>query len=306
MTYYRSKVRLVQGRILLKRDGVEEAEKYIQEGLSIAKEEFYFPMMVEGWTLYAEYLSASGNPSRARTYCLRALQVAAKVERPALHVEVFRTLGGIEAKLGNREIAVRRYSQALQILKERLLHISPSHREAFTKQFILPIEADRDRILPEASKSVPRHFVQLRHLASLIRETRHHGELGKKALKIVRESLPSISANLLLKKPPSEGLAVVASVGRCGRTGKELVAQSWDGEQLVLPQSVSGVSGAEWDSLGIPLCCNGHLLGLLYVEGQGQGISEDELDFLSCVASILELQLASSHPETGVFKLVFY
>ena len=293
MTYYRSKVRLVQGRILLKRDGVEEAEKYIQEGLSIAKEEFYFPMMVEGWTLYAEYLSASGNPSRARTYCLRALQVAAKVERPALHVEVFRTLGGIEAKLGNREIAVRRYSQALQILKERLLHISPSHREAFTKQFILPIEADRDRILPEASKSVPRHFVQLRHLASLIRETRHHGELGKKALKIVRESLPSISANLLLKKPPSEGLAVVASVGRCGRTGKELVAQSWDGEQLVLPQSVSGVSGAEWDSLGIPLCCNGHLLGLLYVEGQGQGISEDELDFLSCVASILELQLAN-------------
>ena len=71
------------------------------------------------------------------------------------------------------------------------------------------------------------------------------------------------------------------------------MAQSWDGEQLVLPQSVSGVSGAEWDSLGIPLCCNGHLLGLLYVEGQGQGISEDELDFLSCVASILELQLAN-------------
>ena len=29
------------------------------------------------------------------------------------------------------------------------------------------------------------------------------------------------------------------------------------------------------------------------MEGQGQGISEDELDFLSCVASILELQLAN-------------
>ena len=292
MPYYRSKIRLVQGKLLLKRGRVQEAKRYIQEGLSIAKEEFYFPMMVQGWMLYAEYLSAAGNPSRARTYCLRAQQVAAKVERPALHSEVLHIQGRIEAELGNREVAMRCYSQGLQILKERLLHISPTHQQAFTKQFIRPIEADRDQILPEESRSVPRYFVQLRHLASLLGETRYHGKIGEKTLQFVRESLPSISANLLLRKTPTEELSIVASIGRCGRTGKELVTQSWHGEQLFLPPSVPGMGGVGWDSLGIPIRCNGHLLGLIYVECQGQGISEDELDFLSCVARSLEFQLA--------------
>ncbi|MDA2934715.1 sigma 54-interacting transcriptional regulator [Acidobacteria bacterium AH-259-D05] len=293
MPYYRSKVRLIQGKILLKKGNVQQARSCIQEGLGIAKEEYYFPLMVQGWALYAKYLSATGNSSRARTYCLRALQVAKHVERPALHAEVFHTLGKIEATLGNRQIAIQRYTQALLILKERLLHVSPDHRQAFTKQFILPIETDRNRIFPEGPRSVPRYFIQLRHLTGLMKETRHPAEIGEKTLHIVSESLPTISANLLLRKFSGGPYDVVASIGRCRKTGKHLLARSWNGEQLFLPQDTpDGGEGAQ-DSLGISLGSNGQLLGLLYIECHGQGICEDELDFLGCVAGILEIQLAS-------------
>ncbi|MEE8348670.1 MAG: sigma 54-interacting transcriptional regulator [Acidobacteriota bacterium] len=300
MPYYRSKVGLVQGEILLKRDRVQEAESYIQEGLSLAKDEFYFPMMVRGWMLYAKYLAAADRLSQARTYCLRALQVAKRVERPALHSEIFHTLGKIEASLGNREAAIQRYSQALQILKARLLHISPHYRQGFSKQFILPIEVDRDEILPTESRTVPRFCVQLRHLANLRGETVCEGEMGERTLEIVAEALPSIAANLLLRNTPSEELSLVASIGRCRRTGKELVAQSWKGERLFLSRNASAVDWDERNSLGIPLCDNGHLLGLLYVEDKGQGISEEQLDFLSCVASILELQLIHRFEERDI------
>ena len=293
MLYYRARARLAQGRILLEKANFQKAGRYIQEGLSLAKGEFYFPLIVQGLTLHAQWLCARGNPSLARACCLRALQVARRVDQPGSRSEVCHTLGKIESALGNREGAIRRYSEALQILKERLLHVSPDHRQSFIRQFILPLESDRDRLLPDGPRGVPRYLTQLRQLANWIRETSDQAEIGRRTLRIVADSLPAMSANILLRKFPGGPFYVAASHGRCHKTGKHLLTESRSGEQLFLPEGAPGSLDGVHGSLGIPLSSHGQLLGLLYLEHGGHGISEDEIDFLSCVASIAEIPLAS-------------
>jgi DNA-binding NtrC family response regulator len=130
-------------------------------------------------------------------------------------------------------------------------------------------------------------------LANWIRDTRDQKEIGRKTLRIVTDSLPAMSVNILLRKSPGGPFYVAASHGRCHRTGKHLLTEAWNGEQLFLPEGVPGRLDGVHGSLGIPLCSSGELLGLLYLEHGGQGISEDEIDFLSSVASIAEIPLAS-------------
>ena len=293
MLYYRARARLAQGKILLEKAEFQRADRFIQEALSIAKDEFYFPLMVEGMTLHAKGLCASGNPSLARAYCLRALQLTRRVDRPGSRAEVCRTLGKIESVLGNREGAIQRYSEALQILKERLLYLSPDHRQSFSKRFILPIESDRDRLLPGGPGRAPAYLIQLRQLANMIRETGDQAEIGKRTLRIVGDALPAASANILLRKFPGGPFYVVASQGRCQKTGKHLLTESWNGEHLFLPEETLNALDGVRGSLGIPLCSGEQLLGLLYLERGGREVSEDEIDFLSCVASIVEIPLAS-------------
>ncbi|MDA2928612.1 sigma 54-interacting transcriptional regulator [Acidobacteria bacterium AH-259-O06] len=292
MPYCRARARLSQGEILLAKGRVKSAGRYIEDGLSIAKNEFYFPLMVKGWTLHARWLSATGNWSQARTYCLRALQVAKRVDRPGLRAEVCHRIGKIEAALGNRQSGIQRYTEALQILKERVLHLSPEHRQSFIKQFVIPIENDRNRLLPEGPRAAPRYFIQLRQLANLIREARDQSEIGEKILRIIKESLATISANILLRKFPGGPVHVIASYGHCRQTGKHLLSQSWNGEQLFLPDGTGSSNGGSY-SLGVRLGSNKQLLWLLYLERPGQGFSEDEIDFLGCVGSIAEIPLAA-------------
>jgi DNA-binding NtrC family response regulator/tetratricopeptide (TPR) repeat protein len=294
MLYYRARARLAQGKVLLEKAKFQRADGYIQEALSIAKDEFYFPLMVEGMTLHAQRLCASGNPSLARAYGLRALQLTRRVDRPGSRAEVCRTLGKIESALGNQEGSIQRYSEALQILKERLLYLSPDHRQSFIKRSILPIESDRDRLLPVGSgRRAQPYLTQLRQLANRIRETGDQAEIGKRTLRIIGDALPAASTNILLRKFPGGPFYVVASQGRCQKTGKHLLTESWNGEHLLLPEETSDGPDGVHGSLGIPLCPGGQLLGLLYLERGGRGISEDEIDFLSAVASIVEIPLAS-------------
>ena len=293
MLYYRARARLAQGKVLLEKAKFQRADRCIQEALSIAKDDFYFPLMVEGMTLHAKRLCASGNPSLARAYCLRALQLTRRVDRPGSRAEVYRTLGKMESALGNQEGAIQRYSQALQILKERLLYLSPDHRQSFIKRFILPIESDRDRLLPSRAGRAASYLVQLRQLANRVRETGDQAEMGKRTLRIIGDALPAASANFLLRKFPGGPFCVVASQGRCQKTGKHLITESWNGEHLLLPEETSDDLDGVQGSLGIPLCSGEQLLGLLYLERGGRGISEDEIDFLSTAASIVEIPLAS-------------
>ena len=293
MLYFRARARLAQGKVLLEKAEFKRADRYIQEALSIAKDEFYFPLMVEGMTLHAKGLCASGNPSLARAYCLRALQLTRRVDRPGSRAEVCRTLGKIESALGNREGSIQRYSEALQILKERLLYLSPDHRQSFSQRFILPIESDRDRLLPGGPGQSPSYLVQLRQLANMIRETVDQEEIGKRTLRIVGDALPAASANILLRKFPGGPFYVAASQGHCQKTGKHLLTESWNGEHLFLPEETRDVLDGVCGSLGIPLRSGEQLLGLLYLERGGREVSEDEIDFLSCVASIVEIPLAS-------------
>jgi len=221
MLYYRARTRLAQGKVLLEKAKFQRADRYIQEGLSIAKDEFYFPLMVEGMILHAKRLCASGNPSLARAYCLRALQLTRRVDRPGSRAELCRTLGKIESALGNQEGAVQRYGEALQILKERLLYLSSDHRQSFIKRFILPIESDRDRLLPGGPRLVPPYLIQLRQLANWIREAGAQAEIGRRTLRIVGDALPAASVNILLRKFPGGPFYVVASKGRINRLMKD-------------------------------------------------------------------------------------
>jgi len=199
MLYYRVRTLLIEGEILLMRGLVERSNQCIKEGLSIAKSQFYLPLMVRGWTLRGRCLLVSNNLSMARSCCLRALQVARQVGRPGLRVEACAVLGKIEAQLGNRDRATQRFTEALQILKERRLHLSPANRQSFTECFIEPIEAERDQFSSSLSEPVPRYFTQLRRFANLLSTKHDQIETGKEILKIVKKCLPGTSGNFLIR-----------------------------------------------------------------------------------------------------------
>lgn len=293
MPYYRAKSRLLQGRIVLEAGNVLGAKQYVEEGLTIAKSEFYFPLMVESYLLYARGLSETGEFSLARTYCQRALQVARRVERPGLRAETCHTLGKVESKLGNREAALQRMAEGLQIVKERLLHVSPEYRGAFVKQYVNPIETSRDQLLPATVRSAPNYFIRLRELTNTIRETHSQAEIGETTLQIASQSLADISVNFLGRKFPGGPFQVAASRGRCRKSGKHLLSTSWSGEQIFVPDEMTRSSDSGEFSLGISLRLGNQLAGLIYLERSGRRFSEEEIDFLNCVAGLAENQLAS-------------
>ena len=290
MSYYRARARFVQSEITLAKGRLNQAGRYIEEALSLASDEFCFPLMVRGWTLKARHQLHEGALSLSRTYCLRALQIADKVDRPGARIDICHTLARVEGELGRRESAVKRLDEGLRILKERSLYVSTNNLSPFTKQFIEPLERDRNHLFSDTPRRPPRHLIQLRQLANLVREEPDRVGLAESILRVVDQILPGVAASVLLRDFSGGPFNRVASLGLCTRTGKHLIPKTWQGEQVLFPDSAWDPSGSIC-SVGIPLSFSDDLLGIIYLERRG-GISEDEIDFLTCAASIARLQLA--------------
>ena len=203
------------------------------------------------------------------------------------------TTRGGRSQLGNREAALQRMAEGLQIVKERLLHVSPEYRGAFVKQYVNPIETSRDQLVPATVRSAPNYFIRLRELTNTIRETHSQAEIGETTLQIASQSLADISANFLGRKFPGGPFQVAASRGRCRKSGKPLLSTSWSGEQIFVLDETTRSSDSGEFSLGVSLRLGNQLAGLIYLERSGRRFSEEEIDFLNCVAGLAENQLAS-------------
>ena len=291
MTYYRARARLTQAEVRLAQNLPEEALEFVSQALAAARMEFYFPLLVKGHTLYARGLLLSGNYAAARVQALRALQLARLVDRPALKAEVYQVLAQSEVAVGDQEKGLRSYSRALQILKERSLHLSFEYRESFTKRFIAPIETEREKTMGDSDSPAPKYLIHLRGILGSLKETGNPHELGEHVLTAVTHSLPDTSANLFLRQSWSGRFQLVASKGKCLRTGRHLLPKpdAEEGEfisQKLLSEIVEGQHASP-----IYLYSGSHVLGLLYLESGPRHISEVDMDFLLCIATILETKI---------------
>ncbi len=291
MTYYRARARLTQAEVRLAQNLPEKALEFVSEALSAARMEFYLPLLVKGHTLHARSLFLSGDPAAARVQSLRALQLARMVDRPGLRADAYQVLAQSEVAIGDREKGLRNYSKALQILKERSLHLSFEYRESFTKRFIAPLEAEREKAIGDNDSAAPKYLIRLRGILGSLKETGTPNELGEQVLEAVAHSLPDTSANLFLRQSWSGRFQLVASKGRCLRSGRHLLPKSdSDEEEFISQQRLSEIVEGQHAS-PIYLYSGSHVLGLLYLESGPRGISEVDMDFLLCIATILETKI---------------
>jgi DNA-binding NtrC family response regulator/tetratricopeptide (TPR) repeat protein/serine/threonine protein kinase len=295
MPYYRTRAIYLLAEVLLARDELTEAEKLLKQGLEIACSKFYVPLMVRGHLLKAEWLFKTGRHGLARVHCLRSLQLSREVERPGLYAEIYHMLGRTEAVLQRRENALQHYARALQLLKERMLNLSPENRESFSRRYIEPIERDRARLLSETGSPISLHtlFSILRRLISTAQSGEGPAEVGNLALAAIGNAFEELSANLFVSPPEGGDFALVASLGRCGRSGRHLLETDTGGPAFVFSSDPLRSQEGKPTFLGIPLRSRSRCLGLLYVESTRSAITEAEIDFLGCVAAVLEGHLAA-------------
>jgi DNA-binding NtrC family response regulator len=257
-------------------------------------------LMVRGHLLKAKWLFQAGQHGRARVHCLRSLQLARDVERPGLHAEICQMLGNAEAMVGHREAALQYFARALQLLKERLLNLSPENRDTFSRRYIDPIERDRAKLLSETGSPISLHtlFSILRRLTSAVQSAKDTAEVGDLALAAIGEAFEELSANLFVSPADRGEFVLIASHGRCSRSGRQLLETDSGGPTFVFSSDPRRSSNPERTFLGIPLRSKSRCLGLLYVESTRTALTEAEIDFLGCLAALLEghlvVQLESS------------
>lgn len=301
----RSRVSLLQAEILLEREQWEEASEFLQESLELARRLFHFPLMAQSYQLMARQKLALGEASVARACGLRARQVARHVERPALRAEIRRTLGRIELALGRREAALQHFSGALQIYKSQFLFLSPAYREAFERRFVQPLVLDRDGVLaPEGDPAAP-FLITLRRTSVLLHGARSTRDLVEITLQSVERVLPSTSLHLFLRRAPGCPFELAGSRGNCRFSGRRLISRVEKSECRVLTDPGKDVPAGRPCSLAVAFRRDGQLIGVLYLEPGRQGIPEGVVDFLCCLATLLEFRLeggeeiANSRPVTA-------
>ena len=143
----------------------------------------------------------------------------------------------------------------------------------------------------DSDSPAPKYLIHLRGILGSLKETGNPHELGEHVLTAVTHSLPDTSANLFLRQSWSGRFQLVASKGKCLRTGRHLLPKpdAEEGEfisQKLLSEIVEGQHASP-----IYLYSGSHVLGLLYLESGPRHISEVDMDFLLCIATILETKI---------------
>ena len=284
--YYRVRARLLQAEILTDATHLGDAGPYITDALETSKREFYFPLLARSYMFKGKWLTKKGDPLLGRAHCLRALQVARRVERPGLLAEIFRTLGTIEAIRGRKAQADEQFDQALQILRERYLRLSPRHRPKFAKAHMEPIENERVALTGRAAHGPPRSVIDSRDLTKAL-VFAHPDDLPALLMKSVRKVSPLLSANLLLRTDRDDSFRLAASLGRCRHSGKHVLPML----QRKHPVEPKVLMGKTDYALAIPMNSEQRLEGFLYIERGGGGISELEFDSLTSIAETGALYL---------------
>ncbi|MBI4445150.1 MAG: sigma 54-interacting transcriptional regulator [Acidobacteria bacterium] len=284
--YQRALTHLIAAEILLRAADIAGAAEHLQTAKKLCVEHFYAPLLSRCYLLQARFQLVKQDAAYARVLCKRSLQVARSVERPLLFAEIHRLSGHVYAVARNYEESIRHFGNALQILKERALFLSSSHRESFIKAFVNPVENERDDVAKVPSRPSSQYLIRLRDLFSELQEKKSLEEAAGASLAILRSLFPEMSACLLVQRQTADPPETIATVGRCRRSASDLIGEMKKGGPVRV------VQGSPDQPLTIPLSAHGRPLGLLHVESHTRVFSEPELDFLDCLRSILELEIA--------------
>ncbi len=287
--YYRVKGLLSLADTLLALDRSSGAESCIRKATDLSMKHSYLPLLAAAHRLRARHLLAEDSPDRARVLSLRALQLVKHMDRPGLEAELYRVRARAEVTSGDRQNGVRSYSRALQILKERAVHLSPDFRSSFSERFISPIETERDQVFRRISRHpTPRYLGHLHKLVSSMGERGGLADFAEAALDCLAAGVPELGANLFGRDHSSQRFHRIAHCGKCVRSGRQYLPRGNDGP--VFEESLEHIHGKD-GSLAMRFYADGELLALLYLEPPLQGMSEEDMDFLACAVKLLEWQL---------------
>ncbi len=248
-------------------------------------------LQAEAYRLQACLEMARRRPQRAKACCLRGLQITARLEDPFRSARLQQCLGQAWLSLKENQRALAEMTRALQFFKQRLFHVQAPNRRAFSKRWIDPIEQDRARALPLGTPVVPRYLTELRQFNSMLATQPDTARLGERLLEAAGECISS-SSNVFLRSGGSESFQLVASSGRCLRSGRHLLAWSESPDALLAGKVFSHGNGS-FTEIGIRLTQDGRMHGLIYLERPGSAPSEEDLDFLACLAASVELSLGT-------------
>lgn len=289
LPYYRVRGLLNLAKTLLALGRHSGSEDCIRKATVLSTEHSYLPLLASAHLLKARHLLAEDSPDRARVLSLRALQLVKHMDRPGLEAKLYRVRAKAEVARGDREKGIRSYSRALQILKHKAVHLSADFRSSFSERFIAPIETERDQVF----RRIPGHPTPgyLGHLHQLVSSMGERGglpEIAVAALKCLGTGVPGLGANLFVREHPSGRFHLAAHCGRCANSGRHyLPAVSGDSKFDGTPAQVRETDG----SLATQFYADGEPLALLYVETPPRSMSEEDMDFLTCVIRLLEWQL---------------
>lgn len=291
MPYYRTRVRLLQAEILVEQPELGKPAPFVAEALKLAREHFYLPLMAQGHLMAARCSLLEKKPRPARVQLLRALQIMNHVERPLLRVEILKNLARVYVQMGERSRAMDSYQEALQIVAERAMEQKEEHRKMFLQTHTQPLEEELGRLFEHSHPSAPRFLVQVRQYAEAVRTVNSVVDGGRELLAAIKAALPNLSAQFYFRDDERSPFRLVAALGKCRRSGRPLLAAGRRRNKLHLVVGDPSGPPRSYRSVGIRLYSQDEFLALLYVESRGPGMTETEVDFLECLAGIVQTVL---------------
>ncbi|HSR53460.1 MAG TPA: sigma 54-interacting transcriptional regulator, partial [Acidobacteriota bacterium] len=276
---------MIAARTCLLSDDPAGARELARQALEMARNLADDPLQAESLQLLSRCQLADGDARMAVLLARRGLQICDRLQSPALRAGLLRRLGRALARQASTDQALRCFSQALQVLKEALFHLSTAQRRAFSRFHLEPLEEERSQVLQSHNRPEEgRHLVQMRRWMAALDTASEPRSWADLLLQSVCTCIPAAGRVYLSPQAGGEPIPI-ASRGECRHDGRALLGDPSSPAFDTLRWRDQGVLSR----LGIPLSHPARGEGLLYLECPRQAVSETEIDYLLCLTSCLEL-----------------
>jgi len=301
--YYRTRTRLLQAAIALREPELANPAPYLRDALKLAHAEYYPPLLAQTYYLKAAWLKQNRSFTKARAHCLRAFQFARSIERPLQEAKLHQLLGEIELCLEREQMAREQFQRAIDILKERYRKLPQNYQPSFHAAHIAPLENELLRLEQNSERSrraSPRFMLALQQFSESLQSLHEISDVTREIVAVIADTLPGTAVNLFIRNKNSDSFRLISSRGICRRSGREMLNNQKDPEVRIEAFPAPGSPGS---ALGMPLQSGTDIDVFLYIERERQAILEVEVDFLTCLSSIIKLKLNSSRMSKSQAKI---
>jgi DNA-binding NtrC family response regulator/tetratricopeptide (TPR) repeat protein len=297
--YYRVKARLLQAEIMLNKPELGNPVPLISDALRLSQKEYYIPLLAKAYLLKSQWLLDHGDSQSARSFCLRALQLATAVDRPRLEAEIYLTLGDQLSRAGEPRRAAGALDIAYELVQERYLQLPADLRKAFFRTYLEPIETKQASLQNNYPHHILRFLTRMRLYSQKLTRVEGERQLAEATLSAVTGGVPGASAILFLRAGEDGSFYVAGTIGKCVSSGRGyLPVNKQIRKTRIILDPNRGIT-----SIPIQLRTRARTLGLLYIELPGSSLVEGHIDYLHCIADTASLQLASHRTPGRTFAI---